>query len=401
MTTMAKHADVCIIGGGLMGCFGALFLAGGGRSVILLEKGECGREASGVNFGNLRLQGRNAVEYPMSLVAHELWEGFEALTGESCSYDGCGHSYLAFGAKDHARLDRYAAEANAHGVAVEVLDGGEARRRWPSLSALVTGATWSPRDGVADPARAAPAVARAARRHGAEVIEGVRATGIEPTASGLRVTTDRGIDITCGSVVNAAGAWAGEIAAALGEPVPMFQAGPPIIATARAPDLGLPSMLAVDGSIIFRQRPDGAVITSSFPRLPADLDTGAGAIAPERVRRDLARLAEVVPALGGIAAQRTWSGVEGYLPDLLPVIGASRTLPGVIHAFGFSGHGFQLAPAVGRIIADLASVGGTALPIAAFAIARFEHGVAADERLVREFEPALIAGITQGRIDPE
>ena len=113
------------------------------------------------------------------------------------------------------------------------------------------------------------------------------------------------------------------------------------------------------------------------------------------MNRDLARLAQVVPALHASSARRAWSGVEGYLPDMLPVIGASSKVPGLVHAFGFSGHGFQLAPGVGRAVADLIIKGHSGIPIDAFSIARFANGIIADERLTREFEPALVANVTR------
>ena len=385
-----REVDVCIIGGGLMGCFAAFFLSEAGRSTIVLEKGRVGREASGTNFGNLRLQGRKPVEFPLSLLAHDLWERFDELTGESCSYDGSGHAYIAFGNEHHDRLDQYAAEAAAAGLDVSVLDAGEVHRRWPQLSAVVSAATWSPRDGVADPVLACPAVARAARRKGAVIEENTRALSINGDAGTFVVATDTGDEIACAHVVNAAGAWANQFAVAMGEAVPMFAAGPPIIETMPVAPLGIPSMLAVDGSIIFRQVVGGEVIIASFPRQPSDLVTGAPAIPPERIARDLDRLAQVVPALRGVEAKRAWSGVEGYLPDMLPVLGPSRTTPGLIHAFGYCGHGYQLAPGVGRVIADLILRGRTAIPIEAFSIDRFAHQIAADYRLSREFEPSAI-----------
>ncbi len=388
-----RRADVCIIGGGLMGCFTALFLAEAGRSVIMLEKGSVGREASGTNFGNLRLQGRKPEEFPLSLAAHALWEQFETVAGEPCGYEPTGHAYLAFEPEHHARLEQYAREAQSAGIDVTVLGSDAVRRRWPNLSALVTAATWSPRDGVADPARACPAVARAAARRGVDIVEATRALRIAPVRDGFSVTTDAMGDIACRQVVNAAGAWSNDFAAALGEPVPMFSAGPPLIATAPVAPLGIASMLAVDGSIIFRQLASGEVVTSSFPRQPADLDQGAAPISPERVIRDLGRLADVIPSLRNVEARRAWSGVEGYLTDMLPVIGPSRTTPGVFHAFGFSGHGFQLAPGVGRVVADLIVHGRSQIAIDAFSIARFEKPVIDDERLAREFEPALIAAV--------
>ncbi len=83
------------------------------------------------------------------------------------------------------------------------------------------------------------------------------------------------------------------------------------------------------------------------------------------------RAAALVPRLKHVALLRAWAGVEGEMPDKIPVLGWSRTRPGLIHAFGFSQHGFQLGPAIGAIVADLVTTGATATPIAPFAIDRF------------------------------
>ena len=87
---------MAIIGGGLMGCFSAYFLRQRGRSVAVIEKGEACAAASAVNFGNLRLQGRNPAEFPLSLRAHAIWEDLARLTGEDCGVIRCGHVYLGF-----------------------------------------------------------------------------------------------------------------------------------------------------------------------------------------------------------------------------------------------------------------------------------------------------------------
>ena len=87
-----------------------------------------------------------------------------------------------------------------------------------------------------------------------------------------------------------------------------------------------------------------------------------------RLREPLSRL---VPSLRSAQIIRFWSGIEGYLPDMSPIIGPSATTPGLFHAFGFCGHGFQLGPGVGAVMADLVAKGATDTPIDAFSIARF------------------------------
>jgi len=79
----------------------------------------------------------------------------------------------------------------------------------------------------------------------------------------------------------------------------------------------------------------------------------------------------LVPGLAGSHIIRTWTGIDGEMPDRIPVLGWSQTTPNLVHAFGFSGHGFQLGPIVGEVIAELVAKGRSASPLAPFAIERF------------------------------
>src|SRR5262245_17840041 len=180
----STSADVAIVGGGLMGCFSAYFLRRRGRSVVVIEKGRACAAASGANFGNLRLQGRAPEEFPLSLRAHAIWEDLARLIGEDCDINRCGHVYLGLAASDAPKLECVASEARAAGLDVELLDGPAARHRWPLLSAMVTGASWSKRDAVADPAVASPAVARLAQRAGVRLLEHTRVISVDPAGSG-------------------------------------------------------------------------------------------------------------------------------------------------------------------------------------------------------------------------
>jgi sarcosine oxidase, subunit beta len=388
---LSTTADVAIIGGGLVGCFSAYFLRRQHRSVVVIEKGVAGAAASGSNFGNLRLQGRHPAQFPLSLRAQAIWEELARLCGEDCGVTSCGHVYLGFCASDQAKLDVTARQAAAVGLAVDLLSGPAARRRWPQLSALVTGASWSKRDAIAEPSRASPAVARLAARAGAQLLEHTQVTTITPTAMGFTVGTACGRSIHSAAIVNAAGAWGGEIAAALGEPVPLFAAGPPLFSLRPQQAWDGPSLHAIDGSLLLRPGLDGTAVAGSFPRVRADLGTGMARVPPDRLPRGLARLAAVVPGLGRVEPGRVWSGVEGYLPDMLPVIGWSRTTPGLFHAFGFCGHGYQLAPGVGAVVAELLALGSSETPIEAYAMARFAGGIVPDAKLWHEFDPEQVA----------
>src|SRR5262245_50243766 len=388
---VSDSADVTIIGGGLVGCFAAYFLRARGRSVIIIEKGVAGAAASGSNFGNLRLQGRHPAQFPLSLRAQAIWEDLPRLSGEECGLLACGHLYLGLAPGDQAKLATAAREALAAGLDVELLTGAAARGRWPMLSSLVTGGSWSKRDAVAEPRRVAPIVARLAVRAGAELFEHTKVARLERTAAGFAVSTDRGATIRSDHLINAAGAWGGEIAAACGEPVPLFAAGPPLFLLRSERAWEGPSLHAIDGTLLLRPGEGGAAVAGAFPRVKADLATGVARVPDDRLPQGLARLTAVVPGLGRLSPGRVWSGVEGYLPDMLPVLGWSGTMPGLVHAFGFSGHGFQLAPGVGAVLAELIASGVTETPIETFSPARFTDAVTFDDKLWDEFDPELVA----------
>ena len=207
------HHDVAIIGGGLVGTWTAYFLRQRGHSVAVIEKGAVGSQASGVNFGNVRLQGRHPTEFPLALRAHEQWEHIEELIGERCEFSPCGHAlYRARSEGDGRGWSATTRKGTAAGLDIELLGANELRRRFPWLGPDACGATWSKRDGTANPRLATPAVARAARALGADIFPNTRVIALEHAGERFRVVTDRDLVVEAPFVVNAAGAWGNEIA---------------------------------------------------------------------------------------------------------------------------------------------------------------------------------------------
>jgi sarcosine oxidase subunit beta len=394
------HSDVAIIGGGLVGTWTAYFLRKGGHTVSVIEKGAVGSQASGVNFGNVRLEGRHPTEFPLALRAIEQWERIEELIGERCEFTQCGHSYFALDPTELARLERYQREGTAGGLEIELLGANEVRRRFPYVGPDVCGATWSKRDGTANPRLATPAVARAARALGAEIWQGTRVTRVEFAGERLRVVTDREFVVEAPYVVNAAGAWGNEIAEQFGETTPMFEAAPPNFVTEPLPYFITPALQDAGGSVIIRQVERGNVIVGFYPRGPADRVRNRAPVAPEKTLQSLGDAIRVVPVLRGAQAIRVWSGIEGYLPDMLPVMGWSHTTKNLLHAYGFCGHGFQLSPGVGYTLAEMIDEGNPRIPIDAFSISRFAGEVPPDaERLTGEFDAALASAAMRPRTE--
>ncbi|MBV9555913.1 MAG: FAD-binding oxidoreductase [Pseudolabrys sp.] len=387
---MSETARVAIVGGGLAGCMTAYYLGRRGCPALVLERGVVGGQSSGVSFGSLRLQGQHGPGLDLALAAQAIWEGIERELGAPVGFVQHGHVHLALDDAHIRRLEANAVASRAAGLSPALLDGGEARRRWPFLSVHVRGASFSARDGVVNPRLVAPAFARAARALGARIHEHTEV--IEATASGegfeLKARRPDGTRLAARAevLVNAAGAWAGRFAAAFGEAIPCFAAGPAEMVTEPIPHFVAPVMHVVDGSVLFRQTARGNVVIGGHPRMTVDAQSRQLRVPTEKILTNLARLTRVAPHLGAYSVIRSWTGVEGYLPDMMPVVGASETTPGLFHACAFSGHGLQLGPAVGMALAGLITTGRTQVPIAPFSIARLRAGLAAVPTLAEEFQ---------------
>ena len=393
---MTTKTRVAVVGGGLIGTWTAYFLAKRQLDVILIEKGIVGAQSSGVNFGNLRLQGRYPGQYPLSLRSQALWESIEALIGETCEFAKTGHLYVAMNDAEQEKLEQHARVAESHGLVIERIGRDELRRRWPWLGEEPQAATYSARDATANPRLVSVAIARAAQRLGAEIVEHTRVTEVRRNGTGFTLETDIGRAVDCDAVVNSAGAWALDIAESFDETAPMFAAGPPQFVTEPIPYQVTPSVQAVDGSVIFRQIPRGNVIFAGYPRTAADPVLNRAPVPPIKTLNGMRNLMKIAPFLKSAQVIRVWSGIEGYLPDMLPVVGESGTTPGLFHAFGFCGHGFQVGPGVAAVLVDLIVDGRTDTPIDLFSINRFKSSVQVSDKLAREFDVPATAGNQAG-----
>jgi len=367
--TERLRVDVAVIGGGIAGCAAAVALREAGLTVVVLEKDLCGAGASGVNFGGVRQQGRDLAELPLARRARPLWDRLAERLGEDVEFQATGHLKLARSEDDMAQLERYAGAAAEHGLALELLGAKAIRSRAPWLGPDVVGASLCAEDGQANPRLVGPAFARLARRVGADVREHAPAIASARSGDGFATRT-AGIEVQSRYLVNCAGVAAGRVAQWFGEDVPLRPLVPNMLVTEPLPFFIDRSIGVCGGGVYLRQIARGNAILGggggwgdaecirSRPATSTSLAAMASAIA-------------LVPALAGRLVIRTWAGIDGAMPDHIPVIGFSATTPNLVHAFGFSGHGFQLGPLVGDIIAELITQGRSASPLAPFAIERF------------------------------
>lgn len=370
-----NKADVIIVGGGIMGASAAFFLRQRGMSVLLLERGLIGQQASGVNFGNTRRMGRPIEQLPLSNRARETWLKFKELFGADVELLLNGHLRLGLTPAHEARLIQYAQDAKDFGIGMQMLSEKVLRERFPYLGPEVTSGCYAPHDGHANPRLAAPIIGRAAVREGAQVFENTEIVAVEKDGNEFRVTAVDGRTFRAPVALITAGAWGDRISASFGEPVPMIVKAPQMCVTEPVPYAIGPTMGAMtdvpEQSAYFRQVARGNIVIGGGGHEPVDMANRRAYVNPRRTLIKMAQAPRVVPALKHLHIIRVWSGIEGYMQDSRPAMGPSARVPGLYYAFGFSGEGFQLGPGVGEVMAELIHTGATSTPIECYHIGRF------------------------------
>ena len=374
MGPAADVADVVVIGAGIHGCSTALHLAQRGVRVTVIEKDYAGRHASGVNAGGVRQLARHIAEIPLSVASMELWERIEDLVGDDCGFEAHGQVLVA---ESEAELGGFAArvqDLRDRGFThEELIDRAELRRLVPAVSEACPGGIVSRRDGATDPFRATQAFRRAAIAAGARFREGIGVTGLARVGGVWQVESTAG-RFEAAKVVNAAGAWAGRLAAMVGEPVPLDVIAPMLMITSRVPAFIEPVVILRSRKLSFKQFANGTVLIGGGHLGRAYPDSNETVLDWAKLGDSARTVWELFPVMRSATIVRAWAGIEARMPDDIPVVGPSRVAEGLYHQFGFSAHGFQLGPATGAVMAELVTTGRTNMPIAELNIGRFARG---------------------------
>lgn len=367
-----SQADVIVLGGGLHGCSAALHLARRGAAVTVLEKDYVARHASGVNAGGVRRLGRHPAEIPLSVAALELWHRIGDLVDDDCGFERHGQVKVAETEAEFALLERRVADIRALGFThEELIDQVELRRIVPAIAEHCVGAIVSRDDGAANPYRTTAAFRRKAENLGVRFVEGCRAGELARAEAVWRVSAEDGRSFEAPVIVNCTGAWADRTAAQVGESVPLEAAAFMLMISGRMPPFLKPVIGATGRPLSFKQFANGTVLIGGGYQGRTRRDENWTELDFTGLSASARTVWDLFPIMREAEIVRCWAGIEARMPDDLPVIGPSASAPGVYHAFGFCGHGFQLGPIVGSIIAELVTTGQTNLPIAPFRIDRF------------------------------
>ena len=240
----------------------------------------------------------------------------------------------------------------------------------PAVAQHCVGALVSHRDGFAEPYWTTRAFCAKAIQLGATLVEYSLVAAIERKQDVWRIICGETV-YEAEMVVNCAGAWGDRIASMVGDTIPLQAEAPTMMVTNRVSHFLDPVVGLASRKLSFKQMPNGSVVIGGGHRSRLDMTTERTIIDFKELMISAETVTDVFPLMQNVPVVRSWAGIEGIMPDQIPVIGPSPSAPGIFHAFGFSAHGFQLGPIVGKIMADLITEGRTEFSIEPFRADRF------------------------------
>lgn len=374
---MKVTADVIIVGGGVVGCAAAYYLAKKGvKDVIVLEASESiGHGGSSRNGGGVRQSGRDVRELPYAIYAvQNMWPTLSEELGMDVEYYQKGNLRLGKTEAHLKKLNALAANANKAGVTVHMVDGKEVKELCPYLSDEIIGASWCPTDGHANPLLTTLAYYRRALDMGVRFFTKAEVKELKKVKGKLRkVVLASGEVFEAETVIVAAGYESRYIARTVGVDVPMTRYFEEALVTEMQPHMFDIMLGTADADFYGHQAKHGSFVFGSESGLEEAID-----MAPSNLQTSALTLSAgcraimgYIPLLKDAKIVRTWGGWLDMCYDGVPVIDKIEGVPGLILACGFTGHGFGTAPSVGLMLAQMALGEETIVDISALRYNRF------------------------------
>jgi len=372
---MEKTADVVIIGGGIVGLSIAYYLAlKKAGTVVLFEKGQLGEGSTSRCVGGIRTQFSTEINIRFSLESLKTFEQFEEEFGVNPEFRRIGYLFLGTSDWEVEAFKESIRLQMKFGIPVEFLNSDEIGSRWPYLRTDdVLGGTFCAWDGYAGPNEILSGFASGAKRAGVKIHEGMEVAGISTAKGKIRSVKTKNEEISTPVVVNAGGPYAASIGGMAGVQVPVKPLKRQIFVTApfHLTDHPIPLTIDFHRGWYFRQEGNGLLLSGPLDLEPSfNLNTEYEAMA-EASENAMYR----VPVLEKARIARGWAGLYEISPDHHAILGRVPGVEGFILANGFSGHGFQHSPAVGKVISELIVDGeAVTIDISSLCIDRFEKG---------------------------
>ncbi|RBI59434.1 FAD-binding oxidoreductase [halophilic archaeon] len=381
---------VIVIGGGIIGLASAYYLQQRNTDVTVLEKSTIGSGSTDRANGGIRAQFSSPVSAALSQESIKVWETFDEEFDTNIDYRRPGYLFLAQSESTVERFQENVRQQNQLGVDSKFLSPDEAEQLCPKLkSDMFKGATYCPTDGFADPHLGLQGFSIAANEAGVDIRTNVEVTDVIQENSSRRVTgvqTDSS-EFDADYVVNATGAWASKVGEMVGLDLPISPRRRQLmVVDPETPvDDSVPFTIDLDRGVHFRPEREGAaVVGGHFSEVDPAEDPDAF-----KEKMDLDWAAETIEEASKCAdyfgpesrIKRGWAGLYAVTPDHHPII--EESLPGLVNAVGFSGHGFMQAPATGKIVAELIDEDEVSLlDISQLTADRFDRGIHLEEGTV-------------------
>lgn len=377
--------EVAVIGGGMLGCWTAYWLARAGVPVTLLEKNVIGWGATGRNGGFLvggtasgfgalaRRLGEDAARQVETIAAEGRELAGNAIVEEeiACDFRVPGTLSLALSDAELAEMSADAGSLAKSGFAGEVLDRAATQELIHTpLGEEIRGAMYARNGALVHSERYLCGLAEAAQRHGARLVR-AEVTGLAPEGDSTRIETTTGA-LSAGRIVVALNAWTDTLVPALaGKIVPVRGQILAYAPTERVFESAIGASVTPTGEY-WQQTPDGSIVIGDCRDYAPNGDVGVREMVPtddvtERIEQVLPRL---FPELSNLTVARRWAGLMAFTSDYVPVADAAPGLPGVWFGGGFCGHGMPFGPRVGQLLAEAATSGVTPPALAPLRIDR-------------------------------
>ncbi len=381
--TLPAHAQIVVIGGGIIGCSTAYHLARDHKAdVVLLEQGKI---TSGSTWHAAGLVGQLRSSASITRVLKysvELYKGLAAETGLETGWKMTGCLRLATNPDRWTEFRRLATTARSFGMEMELIGPDEVKRMWPLMDTCdLVGASWLPTDGQASPSDITQSLAKGARMHGARIVEGVRVTGFD--MDGTRITavrTTQGV-IACETVVNCAGQWARQVGAMAGVTVPLQPVKHQYIVTERIPGLAAdaPTIRDPDRRTYFKEEVGGLVMGGYEPNpqlwttgdVPDDWEFRLFDDDFDHFEQHMEQAIARIPALAETGVKQMINGAESFTPDGNFILGRANECANLYTGAGFNAFGIASGGGAGWVLAEWVMTGEPPMDLWVVDIRRF------------------------------
>lgn len=360
---MSNNAEIIIIGGGIIGCATAYYLAKNGvKDVIVLEESDfMGNGGSSRNGGGVRQSGRDVRELPLVMYGiKNLWPHLSGELEVDCEYHQDGNLRLGKTEAHKATLTKLADNARGVGLDVRMIDGDEVRQINPYLSHEVTCASWCPTDGHANPLTTTLGFYKMARQLGVRFITGEPVVSLGMVRGKIRKVVTPNNTYEGEKVLVAAGLDSRPILTSVGIDIPMTNSLLEALVTEAEPHMFDQMLGTAEADFYGHQTKHGSFVFGGSSGLERYNKDNGTPVTNSKTAPCICRgIMKYFPDLAKAKIVRTWAGWMDASSDGVPSLGKVDEVPGLYVACAFNGHGFGIAPAAGEQLAKLMITGTT------------------------------------------